>query len=70
MRLEVWGYAPLCGDGKLTANEECDDGGTKDGDGCDSQCRNEYGGEPTWLTVANLDAADGCWGDTEQVTHS
>ena len=70
MRLEVWGYAPLCGDGKLTANEECDDGGTRDGDGCDSQCRNEYGGEPTWLTVANLDAADGCWGDTEQVTHS
>ncbi|MCC7343800.1 MAG: DUF4215 domain-containing protein, partial [Deltaproteobacteria bacterium] len=30
-----------CGDGKLAAPEECDDGNTVDGDGCDAQCRQE-----------------------------
>jgi cysteine-rich repeat protein len=27
-----------CGDGKRTLPEECDDGNTIDGDGCDSNC--------------------------------
>lgn len=30
---------PACGNGYLEASEECDDGNTDDGDGCDSACR-------------------------------
>lgn len=30
-----------CGDGIISRGEECDDGNTRDGDGCDSQCRIE-----------------------------
>ena len=33
--------APRCGDGVVHATEQCDDGGTADGDGCDAQCRPE-----------------------------
>jgi len=43
-----------CGNGIVTTNEECDDGNTKDGDGCNSTCYLERGfgfdctrGEPT-----------------------
>ncbi|MHC4695670.1 MAG: hypothetical protein ACYTFA_02885 [Planctomycetota bacterium] len=34
-----------CGDGTLnvTAGEECDDGNTESGDGCDEGCRSEFG---------------------------
>ena len=36
-----------CGDGTVQADqgEECDDGNTADGDGCDSCCREEYCGD-------------------------
>ena len=30
-----------CGDGRLGAGEQCDDGNTEDGDGCSSTCRRE-----------------------------
>lgn len=30
--------APVCGDSQVGAGEECDDGNTSDGDGCDSAC--------------------------------
>ena len=30
--------APVCGDDELEGEEECDDGNTVDGDGCDSSC--------------------------------
>lgn len=33
--------AAACGNGKLEAGEECDDGNTKDGDGCSSICTNK-----------------------------
>lgn len=33
--------APRCGDGVVHATEQCDDGGTADGDGCDATCRPE-----------------------------
>ena len=33
---------PVCGDGVTGYPEECDDGNTEDGDGCDSQCEVEY----------------------------
>src|SRR5262249_51750606 len=29
---------PVCGDGRIRGAEECDDGNTTDGDGCDSNC--------------------------------
>src|SRR6185436_342505 len=32
-----------CGDGMKLAPEACDDGNTKDGDGCSHDCRNETG---------------------------
>lgn len=32
-----------CGDGILTEDEECDDGNTTDGDGCNSSCKIEDG---------------------------
>ena len=36
---------PICGDGYKEGNEECDDGNTDDGDGCDSNCNLEEGEE-------------------------
>ena len=32
---------PRCGDGIVDADEECDDSGTTNGDGCSSICKNE-----------------------------
>ncbi|MFO8057367.1 MAG: DUF4215 domain-containing protein [bacterium] len=31
-------HAGVCGNGIVEAGEECDDGNTRDGDGCDSLC--------------------------------
>jgi cysteine-rich repeat protein len=36
--------APLCGNGLPEAGEQCDDGGTDPGDGCDENCQLEVGG--------------------------
>ena len=42
---------PACGDGIISAGEECDDGNTADGDGCDMNCIEEMlwicSGEPS-----------------------
>lgn len=40
---EIIAPAALCGDGKRTAPEECDDGNTNSGDGCSSRCWVENG---------------------------
>ncbi len=44
--------APTCGDGVVHGGEQCDDGGTADGDGCDAACRPEcveiIGAGATW----------------------
>ncbi len=37
-----WG--PICGDGFLDGSENCDDGNTTAGDGCDATCQPEGGG--------------------------
>lgn len=41
----------VCGDGELAGGEQCDDGGTEDGDGCSDTCQEELGfncaGEPS-----------------------
>jgi cysteine-rich repeat protein len=46
----------VCGDGILDPFEECDDGNTDDGDGCDADCELEEGGtEPGILpTLASI----------------
>lgn len=36
--LKIDTYQPMCGDGILNDNEACDDGNTKDGDGCSADC--------------------------------
>ncbi len=40
IRLEVRG-TPICGDGKIDPEEECDDGNVRSGDGCSFFCRIE-----------------------------
>jgi len=34
--------APVCGDGSLAGDEECDDGANEDGDGCSAECVKEF----------------------------
>lgn len=38
------GITTICGDGRLDPDEECDDGNTVSGDGCDVSCRIEHAG--------------------------
>jgi len=43
---------PTCGDGTVNQqSEQCDDGNTANGDGCDSQCQTEQQGECTEGTI-------------------
>ena len=43
----------VCGDGALDPGEECDDGNTTSGDGCDASCQLEAGdGVPPYFKVA------------------
>jgi len=44
--------APVCGNGVLEGSEECDDGNTAAGDGCDGACATEA--EPTALRIKEL----------------
>ena len=47
----------MCGNGVLTAGEQCDDGNIVDGDGCDSLCRivgEQIGGEIIPLETTSL----------------
>jgi cysteine-rich repeat protein len=44
--------APCCGNGKLEAGEECDDGNVSSGDGCSAACKSEgvlFKGYATWI---------------------
>ncbi|HBR71674.1 MAG TPA: hypothetical protein DEA27_02595 [Candidatus Moranbacteria bacterium] len=41
----------VCGDSIVSDAETCDDGGTVDGDGCDSSCQIEVAGEGNWVEV-------------------
>lgn len=58
----------VCGDGILEGQEECDDGNTSPGDGCDGNCRSEGGpgcGNGTLddgegCDDGNLNSGDGC----------
>jgi cysteine-rich repeat protein len=52
--VNLLGSAPLgvglCGDGQLNPGEECDDGNTATGDGCDSNCFIEQG----WVCLTTI----------------
>jgi cysteine-rich repeat protein len=53
-----------CGDGKMQANEDCDDGNTNNGDGCTNACKNARCGDgATW--VGHEDCDDGNEADTD-----
>lgn len=44
----------VCGNGNVEAGEECDDGGTAPGDGCDANCQDE----PIAFRLSDLDIRD------------
>jgi cysteine-rich repeat protein len=59
----------LCGDSRIVASEQCDDGNTASGDGCSPTCKEEPGwgcsGTPSTCTHAvcgngKLEAGEGC----------
>lgn len=62
------GGSPVCGDSIILSPEECDDGDTSGGDGCDSNCEIEAGyscvGEPSVCTAdcgnGNIDSGELC----------
>ncbi|MEM9068093.1 MAG: DUF4215 domain-containing protein [Myxococcota bacterium] len=49
------GTDPACGDNSVDPGEECDDGNTRDGDGCDSECNVE-----AECGDSRLDPGEGC----------
>ena len=54
----------ICGDGQVTGEEECDDGNTDDGDGCDATCVVEEI-DPPGTTGGEDETGDGEPGDGE-----
>ncbi len=65
--------SPVCGNGEVESGEQCDDGGTTPGDGCDANC--QY--EPTAMRATDLNLIDphtyvdmgllGCWDVTNNL---
>ena len=50
---------PVCGNGVMEGDEECDDGNTAPGDGCDSNCRVEAKGVPNDSCANAIPILDG-----------
>ena len=48
--------APLCGNGQVDSGEQCDDGNTRDGDGCSSDCQRAEACDGPRGLPDNLDA--------------
>ncbi len=61
------GPATLCGDGVLTAPEQCDDGNTTAGDGCDATCNVEASVCPGGAAPRTLTPGTNLHGDTTGV---
>jgi cysteine-rich repeat protein len=49
-----------CGNGKVEANEDCDDGNTSNLDGCDAACRYESEIRMTQVSISNAVSFTGC----------
>jgi cysteine-rich repeat protein len=49
---------PVCGNGVVEGDEECDDGNNYNGDGCDEDCNIEY--EPSYCGDGILDEGEEC----------
>ncbi len=66
---EQTGPLPICGDGTLYGDEQCDDGNNANGDGCNEFCQIEYCGDgvinQAW---EQCDGGEGCE-DTCQLTN-
>lgn len=72
-----WFFAAECGDGVIAGNEQCDDGATAPGDGCDATCQRETGwacvgtpsfcieicGDSVIVGVEGCDDGGVAWGD-------
>ena len=50
---------PVCGDGNVDANEECDDGNREDGDGCNIRCKKECDLQQVLITSDELEMMQG-----------
>src|SRR6185295_537747 len=48
----------VCGNGVRDVAEECDDGNTRDGDGCSARCTREISDLPRGITAVMLDAVN------------
>ena len=53
------GPPPVCGNRMVEHGEECDDGNTKDNDGCDSACKYEYCGDGVVQAALSEQCDDG-----------
>ncbi len=59
-------YLPECGNGVVDEGEQCDDGNSDNGDGCNNQCELPYGGpEYGYLKICKYVDDDGVLGTTE-----
>ena len=60
-----------CGNSRIDRREQCDDGNTEDGDGCDSSCQREWGcgnafvGGDETCDDGNIEDGDGCSADCQ-----
>ena len=52
--------AAVCGNGTIEGSEQCDDGNTRDLDGCDSKCNYEVVGRMTTVTISGAQAPSFC----------
>jgi cysteine-rich repeat protein len=60
-------FRPLCGDQLQELDEECDDGNTLDGDGCDTECSLEFCGNG--IVQASEECDDGNKIDDDECTN-
>ncbi|MBU1244168.1 hypothetical protein KJ612_13270 [Myxococcota bacterium] len=60
---DLSGCVSQCGDGVVNTGQDCDDGGTDDGDGCSASCAQEVG----WSCTGSPSTCDEVCGDAEIV---
>ncbi len=58
---------PCCGDGQVNAPEECDDGNSSNGDGCDENCEEETAVTMQWTDPATGSCGGNIWQTMQQI---